>query len=222
MRSPLSGSTRKSAFEVAYEAIKADILAYRLKPLDPLNEVELAARLGMSRTPIREALRKLEQEGLVWVAPRRGAFVTQISLSEVQEIYFLREVLEGAAAGLAALKTPLEEVDSLIAAAEAVQADGQEPDPARIAELDAAVHELVLRTSGQNKLSDIIHGLNEQALRLRFLGVVARPLDNCNEVLAVLHALKQRNSAQAEMAMRAHIRTAWESLQTAISGSLGS
>lgn len=203
---------RGNAFDGAYQVIREEILAFRLKPLDPLRESDLAARLGMSRTPVREALRRLEREGLVWFAPYRGAFVSPISIEDVLQIYFLREVLEGSAARLAALRVDPGEVDTLIDQVKALDLNYSSSDARSIASVDSAVHSVVLKAAGQPKLRAIVDQLNEQAIRMKYLGVVVRPRDTRDELLAILRALKEHNPDGAEDAMRAHIWAAREAL----------
>ena len=88
--------------EKAYRHLKTQIMSATLPPGASLNEQEIAARLGTSRAPVREAIRKLEQEGLAMRYPNRGAILTKLSMTEVLEIWQLREILEPAACGLAA------------------------------------------------------------------------------------------------------------------------
>ncbi len=86
----------------AYHAIKAAILSLKLKPGDPLVESDLAQQLGISKTPVRDALLELEREGFVTKVPFKGTYVTEITLKDVREVFQVRAVLEGLAARLAA------------------------------------------------------------------------------------------------------------------------
>src|SRR5689334_16840640 len=88
--------------ELAYAQLKADILDGTLRPGDPLGEVDLATRIGVSRTPVREALQRLAMEGLVTWVPGRGAFVSGLSVPDIVELFQLREALESHSARLAA------------------------------------------------------------------------------------------------------------------------
>jgi DNA-binding GntR family transcriptional regulator len=208
-----TASEPRTAFNVAYERIKSEILAFRLKPLAPLSEVALAQRLGVSRTPIREAIRRLEREGYVWVAPHKGAFVTPVSLDDIVEIYLIRELLEGAAAAMAAQRiTPaiLERLRSHLAAVDV----GGRVHVERMAAVDAEIHASILRAAGRPKLSALVAGMNEQAQRMRYAGIEVRPRGNRDELLAILDALARRDAPAAEAAMRAHIRLSRESLAT--------
>jgi len=198
---------------VAYERIKSEILAFRLKPLAPLSEVALAQRLGVSRTPIREAIRRLEREGYVWVAPHKGAFVTPVSLDDVVEIYLIRELLEGAAAAMAAQRIAPATIERLRNQLAAVDVGGR-LHVERMAAVDAEIHTAILRAAGLPKLSALVGAMNEQAQRMRYAGIEVRPRGNRDELLAILDALARRDAAAAEAAMRAHIRLSRESLAT--------
>lgn len=91
-------------YEKIFEVIKEKILMGILKPGDPLVEVKLAEELGVSRTPIREALRQLELEGLVYSIPHKGAFVAGVTAQDIEDIYTIRMLLDGLAARWAAQK----------------------------------------------------------------------------------------------------------------------
>jgi DNA-binding GntR family transcriptional regulator len=103
----------KSSGENAYERILAAIESRELEPGSRLRETELAKRLGLSRTPVREALKQLEAEGVVEHRPHQGAVVAQLDHTAVVELYFLREILEGAAARLAAIHATDAEIELL-------------------------------------------------------------------------------------------------------------
>lgn len=204
---------RRTAFNIAYERIKSEVLTFRLKPFAPLSEVALAQRLGVSRTPIREAIRRLEREGYVWVAPHKGAFVTPVSLDDIMEIYLIRELLEGAAAALAAQRIAPATVERLRRELQAVDVGGS-VHVERMAAVDAGVHAAVLQAAGLPKLTALVLGINEQAQRMRYVGIEVRARGNRDELLAIVDALAERDAAAAETAMRLHIRLSRESLAT--------
>jgi len=105
--------TNASAPASAYEQIRARILNGDIRPGDRLREVELADDLGLSRTPVREAIRRLEQDGIVEHAAHKGAVVRSLDQSSITELYTIREVLEGTAARLAAQHANDAEIDAL-------------------------------------------------------------------------------------------------------------
>ena len=99
--------------EIVYEELKRQIMIGEIPPGTRMMEVELADDMGVSRTPIREAIRKLEKEGLVSIEPRRGAYASDVSIKDMVDVLEVREFLEGMAAGLAAKKITEEEVERI-------------------------------------------------------------------------------------------------------------
>ena len=104
--------------EIVYEELKRQIVVGEIAPGTRMMEVELADEMGVSRTPVREAIRKLEKEGLVSIEPRRGAYASDISIKEMVDVLEVRQDLEGMAAGLAAVKVTEEEKEELLKATE--------------------------------------------------------------------------------------------------------
>ena len=100
--------------EIVYEELKRQIVVGEIAPGTRMMEVELADEMGVSRTPVREAIRKLEKEGLVSIDPRRGAYASDISIKEMVDVLEVRQDLEGMAAGLAAVKVTEEEKEELL------------------------------------------------------------------------------------------------------------
>ena len=201
------------AHQTAYAYIKEEILALRLKPHSRLNANELAARLGISRTPVREALSRLEHDGLVQRESVGGFRVHAMSLKEIVDVYRVREALEVEAA-LEALPqlTPelLEELAALLAAGESLL------DPASYAEAILAnrrFHALIVRTSGNAILEAIMRPVAD---RVRLVGtmLIQRHSQRSREVLdenkAILDALGTCDPARVEEATRNHERRARE------------
>ena len=94
-------ASKISQKEKSYQGIKQAIISYEIKPGEPLVEKQIANKLGVSRTPVREALKELKSDGLVKIIPRKGAFVAEISSRDIEEIFLLREILECAAIKIA-------------------------------------------------------------------------------------------------------------------------
>lgn len=212
----------RTAVDQAYSFIKNGIIAFRFRPGDSLSEMHLSELLGISRTPIREALRRLQNEGLVRTVQYKGSFVAPLAIEDLMEIYFIREVLEGAAASLAALRGNTSE---LTAYEERLLAlDPREWSPASVQELidiDFGFHHWMLRASGYTRLSTIISTLNDQAMRFRHIGVAYRPSQNRDELLGIITALKAGDSHAAETAVKRHIRGATEDIIKAFSSHAG-
>lgn len=211
--------------ELAYQSIKKDILAWHIKPGDCVSEQQLADQLGMSRTPVREALHTLERDGLVTIIPRKGTFVREISVEDIVEIYNLREVIEGLAARLAA---PLIDQDILAKLDEdfaeigklAARNNWQLPDD-KLEELiasDFALHDRIVRSCRSPRLVQISETLNDQVQRTRFLS--SYTLDRVEYSVVshreIIAALLQRNGKLAEHRVREHIANSREAVVESI------
>ncbi len=187
--------------------LRAAIRDGSLPPGQRLTEQELARRFGVSRTPIRQALARLEAEGLLTHAPRRGLTVTRPDHAQVVELYVMREILEGAAARLAAQHASEAE---LAAMAELLE---QEPalfgDAAALAALNQRLHGLLYLAAHNRYLLKSLEQLSAHlALLPSLLTLEGRAESAHREHLALLRALTARDGEAAEAAARAHARAA--------------
>lgn len=160
----MSSSTHGGGSEYAYERLRAAIVEHRYEPGQRLIEQRVAEELEVSRTPIREALRRLEAEGFVTTSPNRGAAVRDVSIDEIVDLYELRARLESYAAELAAQRMSGAEVDRLAIAVEyystetAAVADRSDPDAVRrLNDTNSAVHEAIAAGSGHRRLQAMLH-----------------------------------------------------------------
>jgi DNA-binding GntR family transcriptional regulator len=187
--------------------VVAMLRAGTLGPGDRLMEADLAARFRTSRTPVREALRQLEAEGLVSHVPRVGATVRRLDYSEVVELYEMRAVMEGTAARLAARMASAVELAAL---AEVNLALAEATEPARAASLNRVFHARLLDAARNRFLSQAALGLERtmSILGPSTLGDAARAAAAVEEHAAVLDALSARDGGQAEALMRRHIEGA--------------
>lgn len=188
----------------AYHDLKAMIVDGRLVPGEMVLEQELAARLEMSRTPVREALVRLEQDGLLEIRPRRGARILPVSVDDMREIYQLLTVLESTAAHaaaerqlsaeeLAGLERALSDMDEALAA----------DDLTAWAEADARFHALLVAASGNRRLIAFVATMVEQSQRVRRLTLHLRPKPTGSNAdhRAVFQAIR---AGDAESAARIH------------------
>jgi DNA-binding GntR family transcriptional regulator len=185
-----------------------------LTPGTRLVEASLAEELEISRTPIREALHKLELEGLVRPVGRRGVIVVGIDLDDVREIMGLREILESHAAGLAAhhaTTTDLRSMESSLERAGQSVATGDLED---LLKWNTRFHDTLIACSGSPRLIDIIARLRDHviAYRLVTLKVAGLPARSHQEHHALLDAVRRRDAEVAETLMRAHVRAKAEAL----------
>lgn len=153
--------------DVVFHALRESILHGELKPGERLIEVTLAEKLGVSRTPVREAIHKLEQEGLVNMVPRRGAQVASISEKNVHDVLEVRKALERLAASLAVDRlTPADKIQIRQAEAEFVSSINGK-NLALIAQKDEAFHDAIYQATQNQKLQFLINNLREQMYRFR-------------------------------------------------------
>ena len=153
--------------DVVFNALRESILHGEMKPGERLIEVTLSQQLGVSRTPVREAIRKLEQEGLVKILPRRGAVVANISEKNVHDVLEVRRALERLAANLAVERiTPQEKIRLRSAEREFASCIGSK-NLAQIAGKDEAFHDIIYEAAKNQKLQFLINNLREQMYRYR-------------------------------------------------------
>jgi len=191
----------------AYKAIKSAILSLKLKPGDPLVESDLAQQLGISKTPVRDALLELEREGFVTKVLFKGTYVTEITLKDVREVFQVRAVLEGLAARLAApffSAKDLEEGEKIITAAEAALAEG---DIALCSEHGKRFHRLIINKADNQRLQTIILNLDDHLQRFRLLSdqINGRLNKSLKEHRKILEALGRKDPLAAEETARGHL-----------------
>ena len=142
--------------EVVFHTLRKAIIQGELQPGERLMEVSLANKLGVSRTPVREALRQLDLEGLVEIAPNRGAKVIGISRKDVEDIYHMRARLEGLAARKAAEQIKEEELAELEEVILLSEFHVKKPESKQMVRLDGRFHEIMYRASGSRMLEHVL------------------------------------------------------------------
>lgn len=196
----------------AYDIIKQNILENRSPPGHQVLEQELADSLSMSRTPVREALIRLSEEGLVEVIPRRGMRVVPLSPVDMQEIYEVLTGLETTALELLGRRNPAPaELAPLQKAMERMEAALRRDDLQGWAQADERFHRALLTLSGNRRLAAMAAMLSDQAHRARMITLRLRdkPVDSNREHRQVLESLKKKRWKQARRLHREHrIRTA--------------
>ena len=154
--------------DVVFNTLRQAILTGELKPGERLMEIHLANRLGVSRTPIREAIRKLELEGLVTMIPRRGAEVAQITEKNMSDVLEVRRAVDALCVELACDRITQEELNSLKQACEDFEIAVNTRDVKRIAQADVELHDIIVRATGNDRLIQLVNNLSEQMYRYRF------------------------------------------------------
>lgn len=192
----------------AYQELKRIILDRQIPPGGKLNEGDLAQALGISRTPIREAINRLEKEGLVKIVPQKGAYVVQFTEADIYELFLIRENLEGLAAYLAATRISEKDLAKLEPAVEGFSEPFDEKEIRRYAREDFKFHQAVVQLSGAQRLIGLISTLHDyiRIFRLTTVGVSGRMKSSLDEHRELLEAFRLRNPEEAEQRMRQHIR----------------
>ena len=209
-----------SLSQQAYEQIKYKIVSLQLRPGHVIDESGLIEELQLGRTPIREALKRLSLEKLVTIAPRRGMFVTEIGITDLQRLFEMRLVLESQAAKLAAVRgteAHWQEMDAVL---------GQMPDNERpftneeLIAMDEACHQIIYQATDNVFLRDTLNMLYALSLRLWYyaLSNVGDMETAVLEHRHILEALQQGNAALAAQLLAQHIQTFQEEIQAAMLG----
>ncbi len=190
-----------------FHRIREDILSGKYSDNEELKETTIGAELGVSRTPVREALRQLELEGLVNIIPNKGAYVTGISQKDIHDIYVIRSYLEGLAARWACENITdgqIEELEEILYLSE-FHAKKQHYE--QVVELDNKFHENIYCASGSKILEHELTTFHHYVERIRkkSLGKEARALKSNEEHRAILEAIRQRDGQLAEKLAHEHI-----------------
>src|ERR1700761_4458548 len=198
-----------SSAQAAYALLIAEIESGRLPPGSRLLEVELADRLGIRRTPVREAIKRLETQGLVSHEPNQGAVITKLDHARTVELYIVREVLEGVAARLVATSGTQQELDIIRTT---MEEDWKYVDrPERLVARDRLFHKQIQLTARNHFLNDILDNMRISQILMTgtTLAVKARPTALLEEHQAIVDAILVRDADKAESAARYHVRQAF-------------
>lgn len=193
--------------DIVFETLRTAILDGKLKPGERVMEVQLAEKLGVSRTPVREAIRKLELEGLLVMIPRKGAYVADVSIQDVLNVLEVRASLEGLAASLAADRISEEDIDLLRQNADEFEEMNRLNDRDGMVQKDTEFHSVLLNASGNNKLLSIVEGLSDYVQRFRviYFTEYSDAKNIMEEHRAILEAISERDGEKANQVAQDHI-----------------
>jgi DNA-binding GntR family transcriptional regulator len=202
---PASGSRKLSAMDHAYRAVKADILANRLRPGDAVPVEKYVRDLRLSRTPVREATLRLQREGLIDIRPRLGTFVSYLDLRQIRDMYRVRRLLEGEAAREAASRAPEDALQSLRDDLSAYKETGQ-IDTRGMSETGKRVHQIIVEHCGNDVLRSMILSMQDHFTRFRSLSIQLpeKILSSHHEHLAIVDCLLARDAARAVSLIHEH------------------
>lgn len=210
-------------FSVVYEAIKKKIISGELPVNTPLTEENLAEEYKVSRTPVREAIRKLEQDGLVEMIPRKGAFIKGINLIDIEEIYNIREALEGLSTRLATELISEQNLSYLeVMLKQADDEFSQRNNIETAFKTGNEIHDVILRIADNKRILGMVSNLKDHIQRLHILSssIPGRLELSNKEHWEIFHALKKRDPELAEQKMREHIRSTKKSIILAVKNNI--
>lgn len=200
--------------DVVFNTLRRAILTGELEPGERLMEIHLANRLGVSRTPIREAIRKLELEGLVTMIPRRGAEVAQITEKSLQDVLEVRRALDALSVELACDRISAEALSALGSACEAFAMATKTKDTKRMAEADVALHNIIVQAADNSRLVSLVNNLSEQMYRYRFEYLKDASSHGIlqQEHLEMYHSILKKDKITAADVVRKHINNQEEAI----------
>ena len=201
-----------------YELVKRRIVANEFLSGSKLVEDGLAKELGVSRTPVREALNRLTQDGLVTVSPGRGAFVATFSFEDMVQLLEIREALEGMAARLASSRITKKTLNKLRELLEAGMRERESSGDTGYLAADREFHEAIALACGNRHLSHLMRSLRDRIQMLRYRSVIlpGRARRSFQEHLQIIEALNRRDPDLAEERIRTHIRNVQNDLRAAL------
>ena len=194
--------------DVVFNTLREAILKGELKPGERLMELQLAAKLGVSRTPIREAIRMLEQEGLAVTIPRKGAEVAKMTEKDMEDVLQIREALDELAAKIACEQISEEQLEELVATMHEFEESTKTDNVKKIAEADVMFHDIIYQSTGNPKLVNMLNNLREQMYRYRveYLKDENNYPTLMKEHKDIVEGLVRKNKTQVTETMHQHVK----------------
>ena len=217
----LARPERNQLKDQVYQELKQAIVDLRLEPGQPLREATLSAQLGVSKTPVREALVRLQEEGLVAIEPYRGATVSAYAHDDLVEIYELREILEGACARYAATAMTAgdqAELQRIVKASQTGLRSRKADRDAVLAQLFDDFDEFLLRQMANRRIRGLLENLRCHVVRIGRLtvSIPGRLEQSVTQHGEIAEAIRRHDPDGAEAAMRRHVRSVREDQLTAL------
>jgi DNA-binding GntR family transcriptional regulator len=208
--------------ERAYKAIRKQLVEFKLKPDQRINEMALAKSLGVSRTPIREALNRLASEGFIALTPNRGFFFKALDIDALLDLYELRAIIECAAFTLMCERAADAERDRLVSFWEDAKVGYRERDPDDILVLDEAFHLLIAELSGNPEMVNQLKAINARIRFIRRIQIqhVSHDFDMVNAHSQIVAAAMTRDVAAGTAMLKAHIEMTVSAAQRALKDAL--
>ncbi len=207
--------------EIIFNTLREAIIVGELKPGERLMEVQLAEKMGVSRTPVREAIRKLELEGLVTMIPRKGTHVAELSVKDIMDVLEVRTSLDCLATALSVARISAEEIKELKSISAQFVNYMEKGNLQGLIKKDIEFHDVIYRSSRNEKLLQIANNLREQVYRFRviYLKDYVSPREVVKEHSDILDAIVGKDTAAAQKAAEEHVRNQKETMINAIKNS---
>ena len=204
--------------EVIFNTLRKAIIIGELKPGERLMEVQLAEKMGVSRTPVREAIRKLELEGLVDMLPRKGAHVADLSVKDIMDVLEVRSTLDGLASSLSALRITEEEMKELKHVQSQFVNYVEKDNLQGSIKKDVEFHDIIYRSSRNDKLIQITNNLREQVHRFRviYLKDYSSTRELIREHMDICEAIFRKDPDGAQRCAQKHIKNQEDTIIAAI------
>ena len=204
--------------DVVFNTLREAILKGELKPGERLMELQLAAKLGVSRTPIREAIRMLEQEGLAVTIPRKGAEVAKMTEKDMEDVLQIRVVLDELAVKIACNLMTAEQLNELVATMHEFEESTKTGDVKRIAEADVKFHDIIYKSTDNPKLVNMLNNLREQMYRYRVEYLKDETIYPrlLKEHKDIAESLRRKDKSRASETMREHVKNQAEAVKDMI------
>lgn len=197
-----------------FNKVREDILSGKYKENDELKEIAIGEELGVSRTPVREAFRQLELEGLIKIIPNKGAYVTGITPEDVKDIYMIRSRLEGLCAAWACEHITEEQLEEMEENLYLAKFHAEKGHYEQMSELDSRFHEIMYEACNSKMLENLLRDFHQyvQRVRRKTLSTIERSLASNAEHQAIMEAIRDKDVKKADEMATLHIHNAYENL----------
>lgn len=196
-----------------YNRLREDILSGKLKENEELREIAIGEELGVSRTPVREAFRQLELEGLITIIPNKGAFVTGITGKDVKDIYMIRSHLEGLCARLACDHITAAQLDEMEENIYLAKFHAEKGHMDQMAELDSRFHDILYESCDSKMLENLLKDYHQYVMRIRRKTLSSnRGTVSNNEHMMIMESIKNGDKVSAEKLANEHIINAYDNM----------
>lgn len=197
-----------------FHKLREDILSGKYKEHEELKEVAIGEELGVSRTPVREAFRQLELEGLIQIVPNKGAYVTGITAKDVKDIYMIRSSLEGMCARLATENITPEQLEEMEENVYLASFHASKGHMEQMAELDNRFHHILYEACDSKMLENLLQDFHQYVIRIRkkTLSTSSRGVASNEEHKHIMEAIKAKNPEEAEKWATRHMINAYDNM----------